>query len=246
MKSAYVVLGIPGNSSSEDIEAAFTKAQTYYTPARLAADPVAVDKFLDVKNAYKVLRDTESRAAHDRKLNVQTSMGVASSSRRSAPRVAMEPQIPWYTRPLPILSLAVILVFSAGLYINQKHVAAAKALAERELQEKKVAEAALKLEAQRMAEEAAEKTQLARRAEQQDRQFRQESDRAISGVRSAESQRNYLEAQQARNEQNEERQREYEARSREQAASRLAQQRLAADKARIRELCYINYRRPDC
>lgn len=243
MKSAYTVLGIPGNSSAGDIEEAFSKAQAHYSPARLASEPAAGDRFVEIQSAYKILRDPESRAAHDRKLSGQA---IPASQRRAAPTVMVTEEKPWYTRPLVVLSLAVALVAGAGFYINSKNIAAAKAIAERELQEKKVAEAALKLETERIAQEAAEREQRARREEQQDRQFRQEGNRAIAVARTIETHNRYVEVQNDRNQQMDQRREEAERRSREQTAAREAQQRVQADKARVRELCYQNYRRYDC
>ncbi|WP_421954831.1 DnaJ domain-containing protein [Polaromonas sp.] len=246
MKSAYLLLGVPGNASKEDIEEAFNKAQNHYSKSRLAGDAQAVEKFLDVKNAYNVLRDDESRAAHDRKLSSAHTPAATAPVRITRTAGTAEPQTPWFLRPLPVLATVVVLVFAIGFYINQKHVAASKAQAEQELQTKKMAEEALKQEEARLAREEIEKSRMARQAEQQDRQFRQESDRAFANARSAEAQRGYQEMQRQQAERNDAQRKEYETRAREQNLAREAQQRLASDKARIRELCYINYRRYDC
>lgn len=244
MKSAYLTLGVPGNASKDDIEAAFDKAKSHYSPARLAADPQALDKFLDVKTAYQVLRDEESRAAHDRKLSsARTSPTLAA---RSARAVQIEPQASGFTRALPILATVVVLVLATGFYISSKQEAARKEQAAKELQVKLRAAEEERKEEIRLAKEEADRLQAARRAEQQERQFRQESDRAIANVRAAEAQRNYQETQRQYADQRETQRKEYEAKAREQTIVREARQRLAMDKARIRELCYQNYRRTDC
>ena len=80
MKSAYMVLGVPGNASPEDIDAAFSHAREVYPPQRLAQEDGAVDKFNEVKQAYGILRDPDARAAHDRKLS-------RALSQKPAPRV---------------------------------------------------------------------------------------------------------------------------------------------------------------
>jgi curved DNA-binding protein CbpA len=241
MKSAYLVLGLPGNATREDIDAAFEKAKSFYSPARLAEDPQAVDKFLEVKTAYKVLRDEESRAAHDRKLK---------SAQAPAPRtprpVAVREEASWARRVLPILLAMLVVVFATGFYISSKRETARKAQAERELQLKAEAAEEEKKEQLRLAAEEANRQQMAKRSEQQERQFRQESDRAINRANSAETQRSYQELQRENMEQREAQRRDSEARSREQNQARAADQRLARDKARIRELCYQNYRRSDC
>lgn len=126
MKSAYLVLGIPGNASTEDIEQAFANATAYYTPSRLASASADVEKFLDIKNAYRVLKDPDSRAAHDRKLNASN---AASGARgRPATTVYAEAESSWLTRPFPLIVLAAFLVFFIGYFVNQKREAAAKEL----------------------------------------------------------------------------------------------------------------------
>lgn len=241
MKSAYLVLGLPGNATREDIETAFEKAKSFYSPARLAADPQAVDKFLEVKTAYKILRDEESRAAHDRKLN------SAPSAPARAPRpVIVREEASWARRALPILLVLLAVVLGTGFYVSSKREAARKAEAARELQLKAEAAEEEKKEELRRAAEEANRLRLARQAEQQERQFRQESDRAINRANYSETQRSYQELQRENIEKRDAQRKDYEARSREQALAREADQRLARDKARIRELCYQNYRRSDC
>ncbi|SDN21405.1 J domain-containing protein [Polaromonas sp. JS666] len=244
MKSAYLVLGVPGNASREDIEAAFEKAKSFYSPAKLAEDPKAVDKFLEVKTAHQILRDEESRAAHDRKLSSAQANAVPAA--RTARVPSAKPEVPWPVRALPILLALVLVVFATGYYISYKREAARKAQAELELQLKAKAAEEEKKEADRLAAEEANRQQLARRAEQQERQFRQESERAINNARYSEAQRSYREIQRDSIDQREAQRKDYEARAREQSEARAAEQRLARDKARIRELCYQNYRRPDC
>jgi curved DNA-binding protein CbpA len=244
MKSAYLVLGVPGNASKEDIEAAFQKATEFYSPARLAEDPQALEKFLEIKTAHQVLRDEESRAAHDRKLN-GAQAGAAARARVTRP-VVVEQETSWASRAMPILLAVAVVVAATIFYVSSKREAARKELAAQELQLKAQVAAEEKKEELRLAAEEANRLRLARQAEQQERQFRQESDRAINSVRSAETQRNYQETQKANAEQRENQRKEYEARSQEQRLAREAQQRIYADKARIRELCYQNYRRHDC
>ena len=244
MKSAYLVLGVPGNATREDIEAAFEKAKSFYSPARLAADPQAVDKFLEVKTAHQILRDEESRAAHDRKLNNARPNAAPVARIDRSPSVKPEASLP--QRILPILLALVLVVFATGYFVSSKREAARKAQQAYELQLKAEAAEEEKKEQLRLAAEEENRQQIARRAEQQDRQFRRESDRAISTARYSEAQRSYQEIQRENTEQREAQRKEYEARSREQNLARMAEQRLAKDKARIRELCYQNYGRHDC
>jgi DnaJ-class molecular chaperone len=243
MKSAYLVLGVPGNANKEDIEAAFSKAKLHYSPSRLAEDPQAGERFLDVKTAYQVLRDDESRAAHDRKLSSTLTRPAAARTDRTV-RIEQEPS--GLKRVLVVLTAVVAVLFAGGFYISSKREAARKEQAAQELRLKVQAEEDATKEELRLAAEEAKMQQIARQAAQEERQFRQESERAISNARSAETQRNYMESQRASAEQREAQRKEYEARSREQNTAREAQNRLAKDKARIRELCYQNYRRWDC
>lgn len=242
MKSAYLVLGLPGNATREDVEAAFEKAKSFYSPARLAQEPQAVDKFLEVKTAYQVLRDAESRAAHDRKLLGAPSPGA----RASRPVIVQKEEASWPMRALPYLLALLVVVLATGFYVSSKREAARKAQAAQELQLKAEAAEEEKKEELRRAAAEQNRQRLARQAEQQDRQFRQDSDRAINNARFSEAQRGYQDMQRESMEQREAQRKESEARAREQNLARAAQQRLAADKARIRELCYQNYRRADC
>ncbi|WP_457278952.1 DnaJ domain-containing protein [Polaromonas sp. P5_D5] len=243
MKSAYLVLGVPGNANKEDIEVAFNKANIHYSPARLAADPQAVDRFLEVKTAYQVLRDDESRAAHDRKLSSTLTRPAAARLDRT---IKVEQESSGLTRVVVILAVGVAMLFAGSFYISSKREAARKEQAAQELRLKVQAEEDARKEELRLAAEEANRQQIAKQAAQQERQFRQESERAINNVRSAEAQRSYLESQRASAEQREAQRKEYEAQSREQNKVREAQNQLARDKARIRELCYQNYRRWDC
>ncbi len=69
MKSAYSILGIPGNATQSEIDQAFQKATSHYSHERLGDDPEAISRLTDVRNAHKLLSDADMRAAHDRKLN---------------------------------------------------------------------------------------------------------------------------------------------------------------------------------
>lgn len=247
MKSAYLVLGIPGNASKADVEDAFKKAQHHYSSLKLAAEPDAVDKFLEIKTAFNVLRDDESRAAHDRKLSsMRDQPRAAESLERKARVVDAETQTSGFTLVWKALVALVALFLVVGFYVNSKRESAMKEQLFKETQQKQAeAEEARKDEA-RAAKEEASRLRQTQKIEQQERQFRQESDRAISFARSAEAQRNSQDLQRQAAEQREIQRKEYEAKARDQNIAREAQQRLAMDKARIRELCYLNYRRPDC
>ena len=244
MKSAYLILGIPGNASKDDIDLAFANATAYYSASGLASASADIDKFLDIKNAYLVLKDPDARAAHDRKLNASNS---ASSARaRSTVTVLTEAESSRFVRPFPIIILAAFMVISIGYFVNQKRENAAKELVAKELKIKQQAAEESEKEAALRAKEESEKVQLARKNEQQERQFRQDSDRAFANARNTEIQRGYQDMQRDAAAHQEEQRKRFEAASKEQSLSREALQRVANDKSRIRELCYQNYRRYDC
>lgn len=247
MKSAYLVLGIPGNASKEEVEEAYATAADHYSKSKLATEPQAIEKFLEVKNAYHVLRDDESRAAHDRKLNAMQSQPAGTAATGRTVRVLQEePETAWFARPLPILAIVVVAVFATGFYFNAKRETARKELAAQELRLKELAAKEAEKEELRLAKEEAERVREARQAEWQDERFRRESSQALANARAAEIQRSYQETQRLNSEQREAQRKDYEARSHQQNIAREAQQRLASDKSRIRELCYQNYRRYDC
>lgn len=60
----YAALGIPFNSSENEIRTAFKRKAKEYHPDR-NSDPRATDWFQTIKQAYEVLMDVESRATYD-------------------------------------------------------------------------------------------------------------------------------------------------------------------------------------
>jgi curved DNA-binding protein CbpA len=240
MRSAYLVLGVPGNASAEEIEAAFAVARRLYTPQRLASEEGAVEKFNEVKTAYDVLRDRDSRAAHDRKL-------AAAPRPLSTPRVVVAYEEESPTRRLLLWGLVLAAVLFAGGFYVQNRTAqaraaqaaadlAAKQLAEREAKEKK--EEAERLEQARAAAQA--------KAEAQDRQFAVEGQYAAQRATAERNRQDAQALQMQRTAAMEARQQEAAAREQEQRAAMEARMRVESDKRRIREMCYQLYRRYDC
>lgn len=243
MQSAYNILGIPGNASPEDIESALQRARLFYTPQKMADDSRIAERFTEVMNAYKVLRDPASRAAHDRKL---ASQGTLAPGQRSAPvrtsRVAESKSL----NPLVIIGLLAIAVFAGGFWIQHKRETAKVELAVKEAETARLQAIA---EAERFKVEALEKTERARAeavARQQEQTLRRDSEMAIARAQVAQSRQQSLHAQSLATEQRDAQRKEYERRAEEQRAVADGQRRVAADRQRIRELCYQNYRRPDC
>ncbi len=61
----YEVLGVPRESSTDEIKTAFRKLARQYHPD-VSKDPQAEEKFKEVNEAYAVLSDEEKRAAYNR------------------------------------------------------------------------------------------------------------------------------------------------------------------------------------
>jgi curved DNA-binding protein CbpA len=240
MKSAYLILGVPGNASDEDIEIAHKRAQLLFPPDRLSKVDGAVDRFNEIQTAYKILKDPESRAAHDRKL---------AAPQARPPAVARTQIIEEDSTGKKLLRAGfalVIVLFAVGFFISYKNAEARKAQAALELAQK---EQAAKDEEQRRADaERAdyERAQAKAKAEADDKRFTIEGQ--IAGARaSAERQRQeFVAVQMQRNAAAEAQRQEMAARMQEQRDATEARQRVEADKRRIRQLCYQNYKKLDC
>jgi curved DNA-binding protein CbpA len=240
MKSAYLILGVPGNATDEDIEIAYKRAQLLFPPERLSKVDGAVDRFNEIQSAYKILKDPQTRAAHDRKL--------------AAPQVRPQPAVRVNvveeesgTKKFLRAGIALVaILFAVGFFISFKNAEARKAQAALELVQK---EQAAKEEAQRRADaERAdyERAQAKAKAEADERRFNIESQ--FAGARaSAERQRQeFIAIQMQRNAATEAQRQEMAARMQEQRDATEARQRVEADKRRIRQLCYQNYKKLDC
>jgi curved DNA-binding protein CbpA len=239
MRSAYLVLGVPGNATDADIETAWERATQLYPPQRIANEPGAVDKFNEIKDAYKVLRDPQAREAHDRKL---------AAGLRPKPQLRVEV----VEEPSPghrFLMWGLILVgaiFAGGFYMNHRN------------NEARQAEAAAQLAAQqRAAKEAEEKKQEAEKAdaaraaakarqEADDRRFTYEAQVASNRATMERYRQEQAAAAMQRQAAYEEQRREAQARAEEQRAAYEARMRTEADKRRIRDACYKLYQRYDC
>jgi DnaJ-class molecular chaperone len=240
MKSAYLILGVPGNASDEDLDIAYKRAQLLFTPDRLSKGDGAVDRFNELQAAYKILKDPSSRAAHDRKL--------ATPQVKSQPIVraqVVEEVSPAHKFLKAGIALLVVL-FAVGFFISYKNAEARKAQAALELAQKQ--EAAKEEEQRRADAERADyqRAQAKAKAEADERRFDVES--RIAGQRaSIERQRQeYVAIQAQRNAAMEAQRQEASLRMQEQRDATEARRRVEADKRRIRELCWQQYRKTDC
>jgi curved DNA-binding protein CbpA len=241
MRSAYLVLGVPGNASQEEIETAFRRSEALFTRERLAEEEGALARFGELKSAYQVLRDPESRAAHDRKLQ------DAARAPRARPRtVVVEPEESPYRKLMIAGFVLVALVFGTGAAVNYRNAQVRKEQAAIELATQKAA--AEEAERKRLEEErqAAERVRQASQQRIDERRLAMEAQysaaRASANLQAAEA----YAASARRAETAEQQRREYARREEERRAVYEARQRVEADKRRVRELCYQQYRRSDC
>lgn len=83
MKDHYAILGIPRSADEETIKKAFRQLSKEFHPDLHPNDLFAADKFIEVKEAYEVLRDAQKRAAYD--AHYETLLGnKATFDRREA------------------------------------------------------------------------------------------------------------------------------------------------------------------
>lgn len=121
MKSAYAVLGIPGNASTQEIEASYLMGIQHYSHERLVENPALIDKLTEIKDAYKLLTNPEFRAAHDRKLS-----GTLNSLPLGPRVVIVEQETSWFNKPLSLVALLVVLMFATGGYMSYSRQQAKK------------------------------------------------------------------------------------------------------------------------
>lgn len=251
MRSAYVTLGVPGNASIAEIELAFEQAMLRQKNKPVTGELELEDDFADICNAYKVLRDPDQRAAHDQRLN---SMALpAPPRRRSAPPMVITVEKTSGPNWTMIVIVLMVLAF-AGMFMLQSSREKTRQ------QELKLASEKARLQAeaesrawqeqldqqQQEQEQARARAKAAQDAERQARDFRRDAEMAADRAKSLESQQENAMRRQQQQAMYEERRRQSDARSEEQRRLYEAQQRAAADRAAIRNLCYQNYRRWDC
>jgi curved DNA-binding protein CbpA len=241
MRSAYLVLGVPGNASQEEIEAAFRKSEALFTRERLAEEEGALARFVELKAAFQVLRDPESRAAHDRKLQ-----GAVRAPQARPRTVVVEPEASPYRKLMISGFVLVALVFGTGAAVSYRNAQVRSEQAAIELAAQKAAadEAARKRESDERL--AAERVRRAAQERADERRLTMEAQyslaRASADLRAAEA----YAASARRAEAAEQQRREDAQRAEERRAVHESRQRIEADKRRVRELCFQQYRRFDC
>ena len=241
MRSAYLVLGVPGDADTDEIETAWVKAQQHYSRERLASDEGALRRFQDVKEAYQLLRDPLSRASHDRKLAAPT-----QAARTRTVVVQVDPESSPFRKAMVAGVWVLALVFAGGFYVTWRNAEDRKAQAAQEEAARVAAEAEDKRRQEEKDRIAAERASTQVRAEAAERQLVIESRQAVARA-TADMRNQEAAAASARRTAQADQQREESNRLRdEQRAVLESQRRVERDKQRVRELCMQLYRRPDC
>lgn len=241
MRSAYLVLGVPGDASTEEIETAFRKAEQLAAGRRQADADEGANRLNELRSAYQVLRDPEARAAHDRKLQ-QLSRPV---QRPRTPAVQEEEASP--ARKMMIAGfLLVAVLFCAGAALNWRNQEVRKQQAAAELAARKASEAEAARKQADEERQAAARAAMAAQAEANERRLAIESQaaaaRASANIRAVEANM----AAMRRAEVTEQQRREARQAEEDRRSAAEARQRTERDKQRVRELCYQQYRRADC
>ncbi len=66
-KDPYKVLGVPRDANDEQIKRAYRRLALKYHPDKNKGNPDAEQKFIEVSNAYEILRDPDRRRAYDQR-----------------------------------------------------------------------------------------------------------------------------------------------------------------------------------
>ena len=120
MKSAYVVLGIPGNANEEEIREAFERARAFYTKEKMVENPELMERYAELREAHKILTTPDLRQLHDRKL----ASGVVSRGRPT--RIEVVEEQPSGMGTLKIMGVVVVLMFAIGTYYSDVRETARK------------------------------------------------------------------------------------------------------------------------
>jgi tetratricopeptide (TPR) repeat protein len=87
----YRVLGLPRNASSDDIKTAYRRLARKYHPDMNANDPVMAEKFREVQEAYRILKELGDQPA-TRTAYQEQKVQVRVETPPPPPKVAVKPQ----------------------------------------------------------------------------------------------------------------------------------------------------------
>ena len=176
MKSAYVVLGIPGNANEEEIREAFERARAFYTKGKMVENPELMERYAELREAHKILTTPDLRQLHDRKL----ASGVVSRGRPT--RIEVVEEQPSGMGTLKIMGVVVVLMFAIGTYYSHIRETARKERAAAELAlQKKTQEEEQKAERERREFEL-QKAHAAALADRKEQQLRADSQMLSSQI----------------------------------------------------------------
>ena len=125
---AYLILGVDPEATQKQVDAAFRRAALTWHPDKSAA-PDAAERFLDVQQAGKLLRNKRTRHSYDRLRSVHLGRRARPRKRPPEPYVPMRPPPAWLADKVKVHYDAVLFT----LEIPRKrpfvaHVASAGAL----------------------------------------------------------------------------------------------------------------------
>lgn len=232
MKSAYVVLGVPGNVGAEELQAAYATAMAHFTKERLAENPSLLGSWNEVKEAYKVLSNADLRKAHDRKLNGSATPSVRVVTVPAKQESSASSALKW-------AALVVVAMFAIGTYFSHVREEARKDKVARELALKKEEQEQALQAARDSAAADAERARTNAVAENNERRLRSESSAIARQAQAIDAMQQAALLRQEQTAKN-------NARMDERQRTMEAQQRAADDQRRIRNLCMLNYGRPNC
>ncbi|MDT8990365.1 hypothetical protein RQP54_05750 [Curvibacter sp. APW13] len=236
MQSAYMVLGVPGNASPQDIEAAYQTAVAFFTKERLVADPSLLNRREQVQEAYKVLSNPALRQAHDRKLSAAARPVV----------VTVQPVEHSPMRKLAPLALVCVALLGGGQWWANKREAQRQQALVLEQQTKQLEAQRAAEEATRLAEEEKDKRRKQLEDEARERQLRRDTQYASQQTQYTVNQQLQYQRQLTQEEERARRQAKQEEAQRQREAEYAAQKQQTRDQTQLRNLCIINYGRPNC
>lgn len=236
MQSAYLVLGVPGNASPQDIEAAYQTAVAFFTKERLVADPSLLSRREQVQEAYKVLSNPALRQAHDRKLSAAARPVV----------VTVQPVEHSPMRKLVPLALVCVALLAGGQWWANKREAQRQHALALEQQAKQLEAQRAAEEATRLAQEENDRRRKQLEDEARERQLRRDTQYASQQTQYTVNQQLQYQRQLTQEEERARRQVKQEETQRQRDAEYAAQKQQARDQTQLRNLCIINYGRPNC
>ena len=240
MKSAYLTLGVPGNATREDIEAAYAAAQAFFTKERLVADPTLLQRREQVREAYKVLVNPELRQAHDRKLASASEPALVPLS-----MTTVSAQASPFRKLVPLLLLCLAL-YAAGQWWVARREAQRQQVLAMELEAKQLEAQKEAAEVAQRNQEAAEQRRKLQEDEARERQLRRDAQSASQQTQYIVNQQLQYQQQQTREEERAKLRAKQDEAQRQREAEYAAQKQQARDQAQLRNLCILNYGRPNC